>query len=67
MRNQPASNFSPKGLGRNNAVVAPDPRPYLPVQSHRHTDFYPGCNAEDAGHDDGLVHGHFWAMSSTVR
>lgn len=23
--------------------------------------------AEHDHHDDGLVHGHFWAMSSTVR
>ncbi|WP_298214994.1 hypothetical protein [Acidocella sp.] len=70
MRIQTTPNFSPDGLGGNGAAVrdagfgsrAPQPS----STRHRVEPAYDRQPAEN-DHDDGLVHGHFWAMSSTVR
>lgn len=37
-----------------------------PVPGHERADRH-NHTADQDGYDDGLVHGHFWAMSSTVR
>lgn len=68
MRNQLSPTFSPNGFGghavaqsqreASNAVVAAQ------TQARRRDE---ETRAEQRDHDDGLVHGHFWAMSSTVR
>lgn len=38
----------------------------VPMPGHDHTNRY-NHKADHDEYDDGLVHGHFWAMSSTVR
>lgn len=36
------------------------------MPGHDHTERY-NHKIDNDDYDDGLVHGHFWAMSSTVR
>lgn len=70
MRIQLFPTFSPDGFGGHavaqsqreagNAVVAAQAQ----AQAQRRNE---ETRAEQRDHDDGLVHGHFWAMSSTVR
>ncbi|MBU6420275.1 MAG: hypothetical protein KGQ79_11210 [Proteobacteria bacterium] len=68
MRFQTTPSLSPNGLG-NGAVVARDAHPYqhLSVPAPRGAEPSRDREAKEDHHDDGLVHGHFWAMSSTVR
>lgn len=71
MRNPITQTFSPDGLGGNGVVVARDARsggrPNQPTQTHRRAESSNDRNDDFDNYDDGLVHGHFWAMSSTVR
>ncbi|MGE4482108.1 hypothetical protein [Acidocella sp.] len=71
MRNQTTPSFSPDGLGGNGVVVARDARTSgrssHPAPTHRRAESSHDHNADFDNYDDGLVHGHFWAMSSTVR
>ena len=71
MRNQTTPCFSPDGLGGNGVVVARDARASgrspQPTPTHRRAESSHERHADFDNYDDGLVHGHFWAMSSTVR
>lgn len=70
MRNQLSPTLSLDGFGGHamaqsqreagNAVVAAQ----MQAQARRRDE---ETRAEQRDHDDGLVHGHFWAMSSTIR
>lgn len=71
MRSQTTPHFSPDGLGGNGVAAVRDARssgrPFQssPIQPRAET--ARDRNVESDQFDDGLVHGHFWAMSSTVR
>jgi hypothetical protein len=71
MRTHTTPNFSPDGLGGNGVAVARDARdsgrPTNPTTHHRRAEPSHDRNNDFDRYDDGLVHGHFWAMSSTVR
>ncbi|HTQ70219.1 MAG TPA: hypothetical protein VMH92_01825 [Acidocella sp.] len=71
MRTQMTPSFSPNGLGGNGVAVARDARatgrPTQPTPTPRRAESSDDRNADFDRHDDGLVHGHFWAMSSTIR
>ncbi len=71
MRTQMTPNFSPDGLGGNGVAVARDARASgrqaQPTQPPRRAESSNDHHADYDRYDDGLVHGHFWAMSSTVR
>ena len=71
MRHQLSPAFSLEGFGGHaaaqsqreagNAVVAAQ------SQSNTKETRHDNSRAEYRDYDDGLVHGHFWAMSSTTR
>jgi len=71
MRHQLFPTFSPDGIGGHaaaqrqreagNAVVAAQLRGNTKDTSQDNS------RAEQRDYDEGLVHGHFWAMSSTTR
>ena len=68
MRTQPTPSVSRNGRGVN-AVAAV--RGASPLQSHpaqpRRAESSNDYDADFDHYDDGLVHGHLWAMSSTIR
>lgn len=68
MRSHTIPNISVGSVCMSNAAVScgADPLRAQPPQS-RHAESARDGHAENGDHDDGLVHGHFWAMSSTVR
>ncbi len=71
MRTHTTPNFSPDGPGGNGVAVARDARasgrPTQPTPNNRRAEPSNDRAIDTDQHDDGLVHGHFWAMSSTVR
>lgn len=71
MRTHTTPSFSPDGLGGTGVAVARDTRASArspqPTQAPRRAESAHDHNADFDRYDDGLVHGHFWAMSSTVR
>lgn len=72
MRTQTTPSLSPDFRGGNGMAVARDARasgrPAKPSPTHRaETSNDHNHNTESDSYDDGLVHGHLWAMSSTVR
>ena len=68
MRTQPTPSISSGGRGGNGVAVA---RRASLLQSHpaqpSRVEPAHDRDADFDRYDDGLVHGHFWAMSSTIR
>ncbi len=67
MRAHTTPNSLPGGSGANGRNLARRTSP-LPNRTAQPQCEEPANDRDDFDHyDDGLVHGHFWAMSSTVR
>ena len=69
MRCQTTPSFSPHGAGGSSVAAVRDSnfRSGQPAQARHVAEPSQAHRPQDDNHDDGLVHGHFWAMSSTVR
>lgn len=72
MRIQCLAVFSPAGLGAQATTQPQRMSGHAVSAAHAERRQAPqqqndATRAELGGYDDGLVHGHFWAMSSTTR